>query len=117
MSAIDILSKVINTDLGLEYCGEDEDFYEEMLQEYIDGDKTEMLNRYFADSNWTDYRVQIHAVKSTSLMIGAEDLSAKAKELEMAAAQSDVATLQAKHASVLAEYKTLMDTIKSAIEA
>lgn len=117
MSVVDVLSSVLNTELGLEYCAEDEDFYAEMLQDYIDGDKTDILNQYLAEENWTEYRVQIHAVKSTSLMIGAEELSAKAKELEMAAAQSDAATVKANHASVLEDYRKLMDVIKGALEA
>lgn len=117
MSVVDILSSVINTELGLEYCGEDEDFYAEMLQDYVDGDKTDELNKFKSEENWTEYRVQIHAVKSTSLMIGAEALSAKAKELEIAAAQSDVAAINAMHAPVLEEYKKLMYVIKNALEA
>lgn len=117
MSVVDALSGVLNTELGLEYCAEDEDFYAEMLQDYIDGDKTGELNDFLAAANWAEYRVQIHAVKSTSLMIGAEELSAKAKELELAAASEDVATINAKHGAVMEEYKKLMDVIKAALEA
>lgn len=117
MSVVESLSKVINTELGVEYCGEDEDFYAEMLQDYVDGDKSEELNKLYAEEKWSNYRVQIHAVKSTSLMIGAEALSAKAKELEMAAAQGDAGTINAKHESVIKEYKELISVIKSALEA
>ena len=115
MSVVDILSNYINTELGIEYCGGDEDFYAEMLQDYVDGDKTELLNQYLEAENWTDYRVQIHAVKSTSLMIGAEELSAHAKELELAAAQGDGAAVKAGHAAVLEEYKKLLDMIREAL--
>lgn len=115
MSVVDILCKYINTELGIEYCGGDEDFYAEMLQDYVDGDKTELLNRFLAEENWADYRVQIHAVKSTSLMIGAEELSAHAKELELAAAQGDGSAVKAGHASVLEEYNKLMDMIREAM--
>lgn len=116
MSVVDNLSSVLNTEIGIEYCGGDEDFYVEMLQDYVDGDKTDELNKFFTAKQWADYRVQIHAVKSTSLMIGAEALSEKAKALEMAAAQGDESTVTANHEAVLAEYKALMDTIRSEIE-
>ncbi len=109
------LEGVLNTELGLEYCGEMEDLYEDMLRDYLDGDHTAELEKHFADENWADYRVVIHGVKSTTLMIGGEELSEKAKELEFAAADKNVDFIKANHASVLEQYKTLMDKIRAAI--
>jgi hypothetical protein len=109
------LNGVLNTELGLEYCGGMEDLYEDMLRDYLDGDHTEELEKFFAEENWADYRVVIHGVKSTTLMIGGEDLSAKAKELELAAAEGNADFVKANHASVLDQYHKLMDTIRAAI--
>ena len=109
------LEGVLNTELGLEYCGGMEDLYEDMLRDYIDGDHTAELEKHFADENWADYRIVIHGVKSTSLMIGGENLSEKAKELELAAADGKADFIKENHASVLEQYKTLMDKIRAAI--
>ncbi|MBR1862430.1 MAG: hypothetical protein IJ796_11345 [Lachnospiraceae bacterium] len=109
------LQDVLNTQLGLEYCGEMEDLYEDMLRDYVEGDHVAELEEYYGAENWVDYRVTIHGVKSTTLMIGGEELSAKAKELELAAADSNVAFIKENHAKVLEEYKQLLGRIKEAI--
>ncbi len=109
------LEGVLNTELGLEYCGDMEDLYEDMLRDYVEGDHIEELESQFAAEDWGDYRVTIHGVKSTTLMIGGEELSAKAKELELAAADGNADFIKENHAKVLEEYKQLLATIKEAI--
>ena len=110
------LKDVLNLELGLEYCGDMEDLYEDMLRDYVEGDHVAELEEYYAAENWADYRVTIHGVKSTSLMIGGEAVSAKAKELELAAADGNVDFIKANHAKVLDEYKALLAKIKEAID-
>ena len=100
---IEQLTGVLNTELGLEYCGGMEDLYEDMLRDYIEGNHVESLETFFAEENWADYRVTIHGVKSTTLMIGGEALSAKAKELELAAAEGNGDFVKENHAKVLEE--------------
>ncbi len=112
---INDLSDVLNIELGLEYCGGMEDLLEDMLKDYCEGDHVDELERFYAAENWTDYRVSIHGVKSTTLMIGGEDLSAKAKELEMAAAEGNVDFIKANHEKVLDQYKALLSRIKEVI--
>ncbi len=109
------LSDVLNIELGLEYCGGMEDLLEDMLRDYCDGSKVDELCKFFAEENWADYRVSIHGVKSTTLMIGGEDLSAKAKELEMAAAEGNADFIKANHEKVLEQYKNLLSRIKEVI--
>ena len=71
----------INVDVGLDYCAGDEDFYREMLRLFSaqgEEKRTEIAALY-ESANWTDYAIKVHALKSTSLTIGAEALSAQAK--------------------------------------
>ena len=71
----------VNVDVGLDYCAGDEDFYREMLRLFsVQGEekRTEIAALY-ESANWTDYAIKVHALKSTSLTIGAEALSAQAK--------------------------------------
>lgn len=114
-NTVEVLKNVLNTASGIEYCGGDPEFYVEMLQDYLDGDKTELLEQYYAAEDWDNYRIQIHAVKSTSLMIGGDDVSAKAKELEFAIKDGNFGLVKEKHASVMSDYTALMDTIRNAI--
>jgi len=99
----------INVELGLDYCAGDEDFYREMLRLFCAQRKekrAEIISLYEA-ANWTDYAVKVHALKSTSLTIGAETLSAQAKALEMAGKSGDVDYIRENHAALLCTYDEL----------
>ena len=99
----------VNTELGLDYCAGDEDFYREMLQMFCvqSGEKQAEITSLYESANWTDYAVKVHALKSTSLTIGAEALSAQAKELELAGKRGDAAYIQTHHPALMRAYGEL----------
>lgn len=68
---------------------EDMNFYQEMIAEYLKNDKRTVLEELFEQEDVENYRITIHALKSTSLTIGAVELSEQAKKLEMAAKAKD----------------------------
>ena len=61
----------------------------------------------YESANWTDYAVKVHALKSTSLTIGAEALSAQAKELELAGKRGDADFIRERHAALLRAHEAL----------
>lgn len=103
----------LNTNLGLMYCMNDEDFYQEMIKEYAGEDKSNLLRECLAAGNYDDFRTFVHAVKSTSLNIGAEHLSEKAKRLEHAAKESDISYIHSNFDEFISEYESLLKKIKS----
>lgn len=103
----------LNVDLGLMYCMNDEDFYQEMIKEYASGDKSTILKECLASGNYSDFRTYVHAVKSTSLNIGAEQLSEKAKGLENAAKELDIQYIHSNFDEFLLEYESLIKKINS----
>lgn len=105
----------LNTEVGLEYCAFDEEIYLEVLEGYLEEDKRADLEKYLAEENWADYRTIVHAVKSTSLTIGAVELSEKAKALEMAAAEGNGDFVKANHGEMAALYADILDKIKNAL--
>ena len=54
----------------------------------------------------------MHALKSTSLSIGAEKLSEHAKALEFAAKNADYSYIQEHHDEVMAEYGELLTELR-----
>ena len=98
---------------GLGYCLDEEDFYIQMLQEYMKADKIPDLERYFDAEDWNEYRITVHALKSTSHTLGAVHLSEEAKALEMAAKAGDTDYLRSHHKGMLSEYLQLSDQLKS----
>lgn len=99
----------VNVELGLEYCSGDEEFYREMLRMFYaqsGGKRAEIVSLY-ESADWADYAVKVHALKSTSLTIGAEALSAQAKELELAGKRGDIDYVREHHPALLRAYEAL----------
>lgn len=75
---------MIDWELGLSYVGNDEDLYFEIAKIFYEmqGKKIENMKAFLYEENWKDYSVEVHALKSNALNIGAKKLSELAKELE-----------------------------------
>lgn len=99
----------VDTEIGLNYCGGEENFYREMLRLFasLGVEKQAELVSLYESANWADYAVKVHALKSTALTIGAEALSAQAKDLEMAGKRGDADFIRAHHLPLLRAYETL----------
>ena len=110
------LSDFLDTATGLAYCMNDQNFYKEMLGEYVNGDKTSELVEYFGKEDFEYYRITVHAVKSTSLTIGATKVSEDAKALEMACKESNFDYVRQNHDAFLQEYKALIQTLRTEFE-
>ena len=105
----------IDTAQGMGFCMEDEDIYREILEEYLNSEKTQLLEECFVNKNWKDYKVYIHAVKSTSKTIGANKISDMALNLEMACKEGREDYLVANHSECMAEFKRTLDVVRAAI--
>ena len=108
----------LSTEDGLAYCADDEEFYEEMIGEYLaeKDDRVKVLTDSFAAQDWENYRITVHSIKSTSRMIGANYISELAREIEQSAKDDDVETLIAGHDNFLSEYQKLTVEIAAAVE-
>ncbi len=108
------LSKIgVNVQLGLDYCCGEEDFYMEMLQMFYSQaaeKRAEIISLYEA-ANWPDYTVKVHALKSTSLTIGAERLAGQAKLLDQAGKKGNIEYIRQNHPKLLSLYALVCETI------
>ena len=107
------LSDYLDTATGLAYCMNDRNFYKEMLDEYVKSEKTVELKEYFEKGDFEYYRITVHAIKSTSLTIGATKVSEDAKALEMACKEGNLDFVKQNHKAFLNEYKSLIRVIQS----
>lgn len=102
----------MDVDYGLECCAGLLDLYVQVISGYVFKDsKIESLESSFQSKDWKSYEVDIHAVKSSSLLIGIRDLSEKAKALENACKEDNEAYILENHVPVMEEYKTVMTTL------
>ena len=100
----------INRQRGIQYCGGNEEDYKEILQVYLSSGLQkirEIRERYKAE-DWKNYTILVHALKSTSIGIGATVLGEMAKELEMAGKEGNIAYIQAHHREVMQEYEEVL---------
>lgn len=104
----------LDISVGLSYCMDDMGFYEEMLKEYLKGDKRIPMKQFYEEEDWENYRITVHALKSTSLTIGALELSEQAKGLELAVKGADTDYVRAHHAEVIEKYTLLYDSLAEA---
>ena len=88
-------------------------FLVQMLSTFTDGKKADKINDKFAAQDWKGYQILVHALKSTSLSIGAENLSEAAKKLEMAAKNGAHEEILANHEALMANYKNVREEISN----
>ena len=103
----------INVGKGLDYCCGDNDFYLEMLRIFYSQseEKAEEIATLYETANWKDYTTKVHALKSTSLTIGAEQLSEHAKALERAGKDGDVEYIKKYHPGLMRLYQEVCESL------
>ena len=106
----------IDTETGLNYCTKDEEFYKQVLLQFAESgpQKQRDADKFFGNRDFSDYAIIVHALKSTSKMIGASELSDRAKALESAAKAEDDEYIAAHHEPVMVEYKRIVEGIAKA---
>lgn len=108
----------INTKSALAYCKNDMNFYQELLHKFVvDADKKKSeIDHYFKREDYDNYRIVIHALKSTAKMIGADALSKLAQELEAAVQNKDIGYVREHHEEMLLEYSRVVDRISETLD-
>lgn len=106
----------IDTGAGLRYSQRDVGLYHTLLKQYVREAplKQEKINGYYKDRDYKNYEILVHALKSTSKMIGATDLSDRAKKLEDLAKAGGSEITGEMHDAMMAIYrKTVFAISKS----
>jgi len=104
----------IDRGAGLRFCGGKESFYKEILKEYLrdSASKRKSLERYYDEKNWKDYEITVHALKSSSRMIGAGELADIAARLEQAAKVPDADTIEKEQDGMMKIYGEVISELK-----
>ncbi len=104
----------ILTEQGMAYCAEDPEFYRSLLLQYEKEApvKEGRLMEAYGKKDWKNYEIFVHALKSTSKMIGAADLSEAAKALEAVAAEG-IDIPEEGHERMLTAYRAVAAAIRS----
>ncbi len=97
----------INTSEGIIHCGSAENYLEavHIFAESIVPSAKEIA-RYYETEDWENFTTKVHALKSTARVIGAQELSNRAKMLEDAGNRNDINTIRACSDDLLQLYLT-----------
>ncbi|MCR4989959.1 MAG: response regulator [Lachnospiraceae bacterium] len=109
---------LIDQEKGLHYSQDDPELYKTLLINFANGfkQKSEESGMFKDSGDLKNYAVIVHALKSTSRLIGANSLSEKAKALEDAAKENDVKYITENHQKVMDEYEKLSGMILKVID-
>ena len=109
----------VDAGVGLGYCGNSASLYEEVLAQFAASGEARLsaLEEGFANGDWTNYAIGVHAVKSTAKMIGAENVSRQAAFLEASAKGERTADIEARHRAFMADYTALIQALHTLMPA
>ncbi len=108
----------ISTEDGLRYCAGSEEFYLEMVGDFLKtgGDKKDLIGGLYKGESWKDYETNVHALKSSAKTIGAMVLSEEARDMEYAAKSGDLEYIHKNHGILLKDYENLLGQLKEILE-
>lgn len=106
----------VDVNIGLGYCMNDEEFYKEMLTEFAKTSKESELNAALKEQDFESYRISVHALKSTSLTIGAVEFSSHAKAMEFACKEGRYDYVQMNHDELMTEYRNFLKVLNDFIQ-
>ena len=106
----------LDVEKGLLYCG-GRSTYLEILERYCRNGQEHIskIERLFEEKDWKNYTIEVHALKSMMMSVGAVPLSEQAKQLELAGKRGDTAWIMVSHNAMIVEYHRLLNEIREAL--
>ena len=99
----------LDTEAALSFCAGEFALYEEILGDYVKTckDRKGELDACYKNADWHEFEVKVHALKSTSKMIGAIELYERALSLEEAAEKKDEDYIRENYPAFAQDYQEL----------
>lgn len=91
-----------------------EETFKSVLQIFYDSadQKESEIKEFYESEDWENYTIKVHALKSSSRLIGAMELGREAESLEMAGKSSDIEYIRANNDRVMKMLESLKDALK-----
>ena len=108
----------VDVTTGMGYCQDDEEFYRSLLLQFASeaAVKRADMEKFYTVKDYKNYEILVHALKSTSMMIGCTSLSEQARSLEFAAKENRIDYIIDHHAEVMTQYDQLTSVIYAAAD-
>ncbi len=105
---------VIDKSIGMGFCMDDEDFYKEILSTFVSQATNfiAQLEQYFNASDWGNYAIIAHSLKSNTRTIGAENFAELSLKHELAGKSGDGAFITEDYQHYVTVLKALMEKVQ-----
>lgn len=105
---------ILDLNRGVSYSGGNQETYRETLALFLQKSEETIwqLDQLFAQQDGKNYTIMVHALKSTSLSIGAVGLSELSRELEALGKAGDLGSAGKQHAEMLRRYREVAGAIR-----
>ena len=97
--------------IGMTYCGQIRELYDELIRDYIKENKLNDIRRFYEEEDFENYRISVHGLKSTSLTIGAKNFSEFCREIEQSLKAGSTDLAIQRNEKLLANYEKLLDKL------
>ena len=107
----------IDAKKGIEYCGSIE-AYIDTLTIFAESIETaaDLIENYYKSEDWKNFTTKVHALKSSAKVVGADELSEKARRLEDAGNSGYVNEIKEDTAPLLQLYRSYIDELSPLIK-
>lgn len=104
------LEGLVDLKTGMHYTGNSMEIYRQILTVYLNGglEKAAKIKNLYEQKDWKNYVIEVHALKSSSLSIGAKELSELAKEMEYAGKAGNYQAIHEKTEEMLTLYDAVI---------
>ena len=103
----------LDVNTGVTHCGSRESYIATLKMYYDSAEKNaDEIEKYWEERDIKNTTIKIHALKSTSRVIGAHELGEFAARLEKAGESGDVETLEKEIGALLTDYKELVKELE-----
>ena len=108
----------LSTEDGLRYCAGSEEFYLEVLRDFMEAgeEKRSNIGSLYGEESWKDYETAVHALKSSAKTIGAMELSEEARDMENAAKTVDIEYIHDNHEKLMKDYAALLERMQGVMD-
>ncbi len=105
--------KELNTEHALTLLGSEKLFWTVLKEYYNNVDKkSSTILEHKAAERWRDYTIEVHALKSASRQIGADNIADVAAEMEKAGNDGNIDLINEKTDGLIEDYLKLRDALK-----
>ena len=114
----DLESLGIKVSDGLSYCGGEEEFYLEILSDYVTTaqEKKNELEEALEAGDYKTYGIKVHALKGVAKTIGDERIFKDALALEMAAKEDRESNVRSQHPELMKVYEEHVRRIREILD-